>query len=41
MYINAYIWNLERWVPMNVRARQQSRHRQTFGLRRTGECGMI
>ena len=38
MYINAYIWNIERWVPMNLHAGQQSRHRhkeQTFGLSRT------
>ena len=34
-YINAYIWNLERWLTMILYVRQQKRHRckeQTFGL---------
>ena len=34
-YINAYIWNLERWLTMTLYVRQQKRYRckeQTFGL---------
>ena len=34
-YINAYIWNLERWIMTTLYARQQKRQRckeQTFGF---------